>query len=185
MLSEYLAKKLKYVDCCKEVQQFEKQFWWDLESLVCAKEVEVLWTIQFPGQTVCGRDGIWHQVLHLEFTQAISIDYLPDTSESWGKVQDAVDKQQRYRDNHGPNGKCQQCPMPEQFVGDSFSFDLIKFNKISMIKARIMQKKKEEEQQQQHQEVRMRDVDVDTTTTTTITTTKTRKTRKKQRSNDD
>ena len=86
ILSEYFAKQLKYLECCKEVQQFEKQFWWDLESLVLNNQVQVEWTIQFPGQTICGRDGIWHQVLHLEFTQAISIDYAPDTIECWKNV---------------------------------------------------------------------------------------------------
>ena len=83
-----------------------------------------------------GDDGWFHQVIDLSCTEATSIDFAPDTLENWRQLSNAIEIQQNYETKHVEDMECQ---MPTQFAGDTFSSDLIKFNKIPLIERKFNQ----------------------------------------------
>ena len=128
---EKLKKKL---DCCADVHHFEKEIFWEITSLLDNGDLDVSFTTQRAGDIIVGDRHVYHQVIHLGYTQATSIDYSPTTEIDWKELEDGVKMQQKYEENH-LDGKCIQCPMSEQFGGDKFCSDLIKYGKLTIIES--------------------------------------------------
>ena len=130
---EKLKKKL---DCCADVYHFEKEAFWDIISLLESKDLDVSFTTQREGDAIVGDRHVFHQVIHLGYTEATSIDYSSTKKMDWKELEDGIKLQQKYEENH-LNGKCIQCPMSEQFGGDKFCSDLIKYGKLPIIESLV------------------------------------------------
>ena len=130
---EKLKKKL---DCCVDVHHFEKEIFWELTSLLESGDFDVSFTTQREGDTIVGDRHVFHQVIHLGYTEATSIDYSPTKKIDWKELEDGIKMQQKYEENH-LNGKCIQCPMSEQFGGDKFCSDLIKYGHLPIIESLV------------------------------------------------
>ena len=123
----------KNVDCCVDVHHFEKEIFWDFFALINNGELQVRFTTQEPGETIVVERDVFHQVVHLGYTEAVSIDYSPNAAIDWQALQHAAEIQEKYEQKHLKN-KCIRCPMSPEFGGDKFCSDLIKYDKLSMIK---------------------------------------------------